>query len=94
MNHHERWDGTGYPNMLAGEDIPLPGRIVAIADVFDALTSVRPYKNAWPADEAMKMIRENRGKQFDPHLVDLLDTVLDRFDQIREQFKDSNGESG
>jgi putative two-component system response regulator len=70
LTHHERWDGTGYPNGLAGEDIPLPGRIVAVCDVFDALLSRRPYKEPWPLAEAVKEIRDQRGKQFDPALVD------------------------
>ncbi len=69
--HHERWDGGGYPAGLAGEDIPLAGRICAIADVFDALTSERPYKHAWPVAEALAEIRDQRGRQFDPRLVDL-----------------------
>jgi response regulator RpfG family c-di-GMP phosphodiesterase len=70
LTHHERWDGTGYPNGLAGEDIPLPGRIVAVCDVFDALLSRRPYKEPWPLAEAVKEIRDQRGRQFDPTLVD------------------------
>jgi putative two-component system response regulator len=91
LTHHERWDGKGYPNGLAGEAIPLPGRIVAIADVFDALTSVRPYKKAWPADEAIKMIRENSGTQFDPKLVTVMDTVLAQFEDVRVRYQDSAG---
>lgn len=70
LNHHERWDGDGYPNNLAGPRIPLPGRIVAIADVFDALTSNRPYKRAWPLSEALAEIRRLRGSHFDPAIVD------------------------
>lgn len=66
--HHERWDGTGYHG-LAGEDIPLEGRIVAVADVFDALTSERPYKHAWPVDEALAAIKSQAGRQFDPAVV-------------------------
>jgi len=71
LTHHEKWDGSGYPNGLVGVDIPLEGRIVAIADVFDALTSERPYKHAWPVDEAIQFIKDNSGKHFDPQLVDL-----------------------
>ena len=67
--HHERWDGTGYPQGLAGEAIPLPGRIVAVADVFDALTHVRPYKPAWPADRAYAELCAQAGRQFDPAVV-------------------------
>jgi putative two-component system response regulator len=70
LNHHERWDGGGYPNNLQGPHIPLPGRIVAIADVFDALTSNRPYKRAWPLPEALAEIRRLRGSHFDPAIVD------------------------
>ena len=66
LSHHERWDGLGYPNRLAGPQIPLPGRIVAIADVFDALTSDRPYKRAWPLSDALAEIRSLQGSHFDP----------------------------
>lgn len=69
LAHHEKWDGSGYPNGLAREDIPLAGRIVAVADVFDALTSSRPYKKAWPVDEAVAFVKENAGKHFDPEVV-------------------------
>jgi PAS domain S-box-containing protein len=68
-NHHERWDGAGYPNGLAGEEIPLVGRIVAVADVFDALTHDRPYKSAWPVEQAIDEIRRGAGSQFDPRVV-------------------------
>ncbi len=71
LTHHEKYDGSGYPNGLRGEDIPLVGRIVAIADVFDALTSKRPYKKAWTEDEALTFLREQKGRHFDPALVDL-----------------------
>jgi hypothetical protein len=67
--HHERWDGSGYPNGLAGEQIPLVGRIVAICDVFDALMSDRPYKDAWPFEDAIAEIESQGGKHFDPGLV-------------------------
>ena len=69
-SHHERWDGTGYPYGLAGPDIPLVGRIVALADVFDALTHDRPYKTAWSIEDALAEINAQRGRQFDPQLVD------------------------
>lgn len=69
LTHHERWDGTGYPQGLAGEDIPLCGRVVAIADVFDALTSVRPYKCAWSIEDAIDHIQQQAGKHFDPLLA-------------------------
>jgi CHASE2 domain-containing sensor protein len=71
LTHHERWDGTGYPAGLAGEEIPLVGRICAICDTFDALVSERPYKPAWPLAMALDEIRAQRGRQFDPRLVDL-----------------------
>ena len=69
--HHERWDGSGYPAGLRGEEIPLAGRICAICDVFDALRSRRPYKDAWTLDEAIAEIAGQRGRHFDPDLVDL-----------------------
>lgn len=69
LTHHERWDGRGYPHKLAGEIIPLVGRIVAVADVFDALTHERPYKKAWPVDEATTEIKAQSGKQFDERVV-------------------------
>ena len=71
LTHHEKYDGSGYPNGLRGSDIPLVGRIVAIADVFDALTSKRPYKKAWTEQEALDFLREQKGRHFDPALVDL-----------------------
>ncbi len=70
LNHHERWDGTGYPAGLAGDDIPLSGRIVTVADVFDALTSARTYKRAWTTAEAVRYIVDGRGAQFEPRVVD------------------------
>ena len=70
-NHHEKYDGTGYPNGLRGENIPIFGRITAIADVFDALTSIRPYKKAWSVDEAFTLLIEEKNRHFDPILVDL-----------------------
>ena len=71
LTHHEKWNGEGYPNGLSGTAIPLVGRIVAIADVFDALTSKRPYKEAWPVERAVNYLLEQRGRHFDPELVDL-----------------------
>ncbi|WP_313166149.1 response regulator [Massilia oculi] len=81
LTHHEKYDGSGYPNGLAGEDIPLVGRIVAIADVFDALTSVRPYKKAWTEEDAVNFLREQKGRHFDPQLVELF---ADQMPAIRE----------
>jgi putative nucleotidyltransferase with HDIG domain len=70
ISHHERWDGRGYPNGLAQQDIPLPGRIVAVADVFDALTNSRPYKPAWSVEEAIAEIARGSGSQFDREVVE------------------------
>lgn len=69
LTHHEKWDGSGYPAGLAGEAIALAGRIVAVADVFDALTSSRPYKKAWPVDDAVAFVQKNAGQHFDPEVV-------------------------
>ena len=81
LSHHEKWDGTGYPSGLKGEDIPLSGRIVGIVDVFDALTSARPYKEAWGFESVRAYIAEQRGKHFDPRLVDIL---LENFSAFQE----------
>jgi putative two-component system response regulator len=77
--HHERWDGSGYPQGLAGEDIPITGRICALADVFDALTTYRPYKEEIPVEEALSLVEAASGQLFDPHLVALF---RDNFDKI------------
>jgi methylmalonyl-CoA mutase cobalamin-binding subunit len=77
LSHQEKWDGTGYPRGLTGEAIPIEGRIVAIADVFDALTSDRVYRKAFPVDEAVHMMREQRGRHFDPVLLDAFMEVLE-----------------
>lgn len=86
--HHERWDGNGYPNKLKGEEIHIAGRITAIADVFDALGSKRCYKEAWPLDDIMEEIDKNKGTQFDPALVDILHKNLDIFVAIRDAYPD------
>ncbi|MCC2606693.1 response regulator [Planctobacterium marinum] len=88
LTHHEKWDGTGYPNGLKGEDIPLEGRIVAIADVFDALTSKRPYKEAWTVERTLDLIHSESGKHFDPRLVELLDQCLAEFLDIKARWQD------
>ena len=87
--HHEKWDGSGYPGGLAGESIPLEGRIAAVADVFDALTSARPYKQAWTIDAAVGYMREGRGKHFDPELIDLFLESMDDVLEIKERFRDA-----
>jgi putative two-component system response regulator len=86
--HHERWDGSGYPRGLAGHAIPLAARIVAVADVLDALTSVRPYKPAWPLDAARAHIERGRGSHFDPRCVDALLDAWDDVPAIRQRFPD------
>jgi putative two-component system response regulator len=86
--HHEKWDGTGYPRGLKGEDIPLHGRIVAVADVFDALTSERPYKQAWTLDQALGFLRENAGSHFDAACVQAFVTRLDDVLMVRDRFQD------
>jgi putative two-component system response regulator len=78
-HHHERWDGTGYPRKLGGLDIPLEGRIMAIADVYDALVSERPYKKAFTHEQAVKIIKEGRGTHFDPTIIDAFLSVADDF---------------
>ena len=88
--HHERWDGSGYPLGLKGEDIHIFGRITAIADVFDALTSERVYKKAWSLEEVLKLFNEEKGKHFDPNLIDVFMNNLDEILEIKEKFKDVN----
>jgi putative two-component system response regulator len=87
--HHERWDGNGYPNGLAGENISLVGRITAIADVFDALGSVRCYKDAWELPAILEFFKDGRDKHFDPRLLDLFFENLDQFLAIRDEFADN-----
>lgn len=70
LTHHEKFNGKGYPHGLVGTNIPLSGRIVAVADVFDALTSTRPYKEAWPIEKAVALIEREKGQHFDPVIVD------------------------
>ncbi len=86
--HHEKWDGNGYPRGLKGEEIPLYGRIAAIADVFDALTSARPYKPAWKLEDALQLMSQNRGTHFDPTLVDVFFDALPEVLEIRDRFVD------
>ncbi len=93
LSHHEKWDGSGYPNGLKGEEIPLSGRIVAVADVFDALTTERPYKKAWAVSDAVKFIDENSGIHFDPDLVLLFHEVMPEILDIKEQYGESTYES-
>jgi len=86
ISHHEKWNGKGYPNALEGENIPLVGRITALADVFDALTSTRPYKKAWTVENAIELIKEERGEHFDPYLVDCMVDNLEEIVAIKEKY--------
>jgi PAS domain S-box-containing protein len=88
LTHHEKYDGTGYPKGLSGEDIPIFGRITALADVFDALGQDRVYKKAWELDDILKLFKEQRAKHFDPVLIDLFFDNLDMFIKVREELKD------
>jgi putative two-component system response regulator len=87
--HHEKWDGTGYPKGLCGHDIPLQGRLMAVADVYDALISERPYKKAMPKDKAKQIILESSGSHFDPEIVYSFLRVADRFAKVAEDFEQS-----
>ncbi|MGJ8693014.1 MAG: HD-GYP domain-containing protein [Thalassotalea sp.] len=86
LTHHEKWDGSGYPNGLQGEKIPLVGRIVAVADVFDALTSKRPYKEAWTVADALSFLNDNANKHFDPELVGAFNRCLPQILKIKDTY--------
>lgn len=90
IEHHEKWDGSGYPNGLKGEQISVEGRIVAIADVFDALTSKRPYKEAWGVEEALEHMQAQAGKHFDPHLINLFVNKLDAIIAIKNAYQEQH----
>jgi len=87
--HHEKWDGTGYPNKKSGNNIHIYGRITAIADVFDALGSKRVYKEAWSNERIFQLLRDERGKHFDPKLVDIFFEKFEKFDELRNKFSDT-----
>jgi two-component system response regulator RpfG len=89
LGHHEKFDGSGYPGALSGEAIPLCARIVAVADVYDALTSVRPYKIAWSREAAFEYLRAQRGRHFEPRLVDAFISVGEAARRIQAEFKDA-----
>lgn len=93
LSHHEKWDGSGYPRQLRGEDIPLMGRIVAVCDVFDALLSERPYKRAWTMEDTVKEIARCRGAHFDPQVVDAFLRVKEKLAEARETLV-QRGENG
>jgi putative two-component system response regulator len=86
--HHEHWNGSGYPAGLAGEAIPLEGRIVAVADVYDALANARPYKEAFPHDRCLTLLEEGRGRQFDPKVLDAFLAVIPEVEQVRHDYRD------
>ena len=90
LTHHEQWDGTGYPNGLKGEEIPCPGQIMAIADVYDSLTSGRHYKEGISHKKAVEIILAKRGSQFDPQLIDAFMEIHALFRAIAEQFADDS----
>ena len=92
LSHHEKWDGSGYPYGLKGVNIPLSGRIIAVADVFDALTTVRPYKKAWAVEESVKHINEASGQHFDPELVFIFNQVMPEILKIKVQYAESNSD--
>lgn len=91
LTHHEKWDGSGYPMGLKGETIPIFGRIIAIADVFDALTTERPYKKAWTVEASLKLIQEGAGSHFDPNLMAAFMAALPEILKIKEQYAEENG---
>ena len=88
LTHHERWDGTGYPTGMSGESIPIEGRITALCDVFDALTTVRPYKDAWSIEDAVAELEKCSGSHFDPELIKVFMDNLDKIIEIRKTYDD------
>ncbi len=89
LSHHEKWDGSGYPYGLKGEDIPLGGRIIAIADVFDALTTRRPYKQAWEIDDALRYMNEQAGKHFDPNLLEIFNRIKPKVLEVMREYAET-----
>jgi len=87
VTHHEKWDGSGYPRGLKGNDIPLQGRLMAIADVYDALVSERPYKGAFAHEKAVEIIMAGKGTHFDPNLADVFLEISDKFNEIANSFQ-------
>lgn len=93
LSHHEKWNGQGYPNGLQGKLIPFVARVTSIADVFDALTSVRPYKKAWTVSDAIDLIKEESGKHFDPDLVDIFVAILPEVVEIKDEYAEPMSEA-
>lgn len=89
LYHHERWDGTGYPSGLAGESIPVQARITAVADVYDAISSKRPYKEPWTEEVSLEYMRNQSGSQFDPAIIDVFFANIDTIRRIKEQYRDA-----
>jgi putative two-component system response regulator len=94
LTHHEQWDGSGYPSGLKGEEIPIAGRLTAVADVFDALTSERPYKPVWPVEQALDFLKDRAGQHFDPRLIALFERELPAILEIKERFRDTADDDG
>ena len=88
LRHHEKWDGSGYPDGMKGGEIPIEARIVALADVYDAVTSRRCYKDAWSEEDAREFLQKESGKHFDPRLVEVFLLHEDKVREIQETFKD------
>ncbi len=89
FTHHEKWDGSGYPRGLIGDEIPVPGRIMALADVYDALVNARVYKAAFSKEEAKKIILEGKGSHFDPSVVDAFISLESKFTEIANKYSDA-----
>ena len=87
MTHHEKWNGTGYPNGLKGDEIPISGQICALADVYDALRSKRPYKEAFSVEKTLEIMRSNCGTHFSPYVFNAFETVVEEFENIRSRFE-------
>jgi putative two-component system response regulator len=86
LHHHERWDGSGYPDGLVGLAISAPARVVAVADVFDALTMKRPYKEAWPMDRVLETMRESSASHFEPNMLAAFESVLPQILEMKSQW--------
>lgn len=93
LDHHERWNGKGYPNEKKEKEISIYGQLVAVADVFDALTSQRPYKNAWKYDDAKTEIVKQAGEQFNPEIIEVFIEKFDEIAEIRKKYQDEENTS-